>query len=168
MKHLKSLSNAVLLTNTRVLVTRERAVTTELLWYLREIEARRLYAEQGYASLWDYVTRGLGYCEGSAGRRISAMRLLKEMPNIEPALISGALSLSNASALQHFFQNEEKKKCEPKTYSQAERETDRRHRPPFASNVMSCWLPWRPILLGLKAASRLGHWHLNGSPQTES
>ncbi len=115
MKHLKSLFDSDLLNQTRLLVAREREVTTELLWHLREVEHRRLYAEKGYSSLFDYVRRGLGYCEGSADRRISAMRLLKDLPEIEPALKTGELSLSNASALQHFLKGEEKDRG--KTYS---------------------------------------------------
>ncbi|HLE00595.1 MAG: hypothetical protein A2428_16255 [Bdellovibrionales bacterium RIFOXYC1_FULL_54_43] len=115
MKQLKSLSDSDLLNQTRLLVARERELTTELLWHLREVEHRRLYAEEGYSSLFDYVTRGLGYAEGSADRRISAMRLLKELPEIEPALKTGELSLSNASALQHFFKGEQKDRG--KTYS---------------------------------------------------
>ena len=116
MKHLKSLSDSDLLSQTQSLVARERELTTELLWHLREVEVRRLYAGQGYSSLFDYVRRGLGYCEGSADRRISAMRLLKDLPEIEPALKTGELSLSNASALQHFLKGEQKNRG--KTYSQ--------------------------------------------------
>ena len=121
MKNLTSLSDNELLNSTRSLVAREREATTALLWHLREIEARRLYADQGYPSIWEYMTRGLGYCEGSAGRRIAAMRLLNEVPNIEPDLKSGALSISNASALQRFFRSEEKQSG--RTYSQAEKAT---------------------------------------------
>ena len=47
------------------------------------------------------------------------MRLLKELPQIEPALKSGELSLSNASALQHFFKNESRNK--QKTYSDVQK-----------------------------------------------
>ncbi len=108
MNHLTALSNSELLNQTRILVSRERELTAELLWHLREVERRRLYAEQGFSSLFDYVRRGLGYCEASADRRISAMRLLKDLPEVEPALKNGTLSLSNASALQHFFKREEK------------------------------------------------------------
>ncbi|OFZ55188.1 MAG: hypothetical protein A2428_11620 [Bdellovibrionales bacterium RIFOXYC1_FULL_54_43] len=115
MKYLRSLSDSELLSQTQLLVARERKLTAELLWHLREVEHRRLYAEEGFSSLFDYVTRGLGYAEGSADRRISAMRLLKELPGIEPALKSGELSLSNASALQHFFKSEQKNRG--KTYS---------------------------------------------------
>ncbi len=43
------------------------------------------------------------------------MRLLKELPQIETALKSGELSLSNASALQHFFTREEKGKSYSET-----------------------------------------------------
>ena len=119
MKPLQTLSDSELLLQTRSLVSRERALTTELLAHLREVERRRLYAEQGYSSLFDYVRRGLGYCEGSADRRISAMRLLKELPQIEPAIKSGELSLSNASALQHFFKKESRN--QQKTYSDVQK-----------------------------------------------
>ncbi|MEK7691601.1 MAG: HNH endonuclease signature motif containing protein, partial [Bdellovibrionota bacterium] len=44
---------------------------------------------------------------------------LKDLPEIEPALKNGELSLSNASALQHFFRNEEK--SQGKAYSQAKK-----------------------------------------------
>lgn len=47
------------------------------------------------------------------------MRLLKDLPELETALKSGALSLSNASALQHFFKKEEKSK----SYSQDQKKT---------------------------------------------
>ncbi len=119
MQTIKALSDSELLQQTRLLVSSERELTTELLWHLREVDRRRLYAEQGFSSLFDYVRRGLGYCEGSSDRRISAMRLLRDLPEIEPALKSGALSLSNASSLQHFFKREEKTKEVP--YSETEK-----------------------------------------------
>ena len=48
-----------------------------LIEFLAEADSRRLFAERGYSSLLDYVTKCLGYSEGSAYRRINAARLLK-------------------------------------------------------------------------------------------
>jgi 5-methylcytosine-specific restriction endonuclease McrA len=107
MKNLKSLSNEVLLQNTQALVVEERKLTTQILWNLHEIQRRRLFAERGYGSLFEYAVQALGYSEAAAGRRIAAMRLLVEVPEIEPALQKGDVSLSTLSTIQHFFQRKE-------------------------------------------------------------
>jgi hypothetical protein len=49
---------------------------------MHEIQVRRLYAEKGFASLFEYAVQGLGYSEAAAGRRIAAMRLLVDVPEI--------------------------------------------------------------------------------------
>ncbi|MFL5812016.1 MAG: HNH endonuclease [Bdellovibrionia bacterium] len=103
----ESLSNEALLRNTRTLVAEERKLTTEILWHLHEIQIRKLYAGKGYASLFEYAVRELGYSEAAAGRRIAAMRLLIEVPEIEPALKNGSVSLSTLSTIQNFIQRKE-------------------------------------------------------------
>jgi hypothetical protein len=103
----KSLSNEALLRNTHTLVSEERKLTTEILWHLHEIQVRRLYAERGYASLFEYAVQALGYSEAAAGRRIAAMKLLVDVPEIEPALKNGAVSLSTLSTIQSFIQRKE-------------------------------------------------------------
>ena len=90
MENLKSLSDSLLLDQTRSLVQEEKKeLTTSILWHLHEIQRRRLYAEQGFASLFDYATRALGYSDAAAGRRIAAMRLLAEVPEAEAPLRRG-------------------------------------------------------------------------------
>ncbi|MFL5813307.1 MAG: HNH endonuclease [Bdellovibrionia bacterium] len=103
----KQLSNEALLRNTQTLVAEERKLTTEILWHLHEIQVRRLYAERGYGSLFEYAVQALGYSEAAAGRRIAAMRLLVEVPEIEPALQKGEVSLSTLSTIQSFIQRKE-------------------------------------------------------------
>lgn len=105
----KSLSNEVLLRNTQALVAEERKLTTEILWHLHEIQIRKLYAEKGYASLFEYAVQALGYSEAAAGRRIAAMKLLVDVPEIEPALKEGSVNLSTLSTIQSFIQ----RKSEP-------------------------------------------------------
>jgi hypothetical protein len=68
---------------------------------------RRLYAEKGYSSLFEYSVQALGYSEAAAGRRISAMRLLVEVPEIESALKKGSVSLSTLSTIQSFIQRKD-------------------------------------------------------------
>jgi hypothetical protein len=69
---------------------------------------RKLFLEMGYPSLFEFCLKELSYSEGSAQRRISAMRLLKSLPEIEPKIISGELSLSVVSQAQTFFRAQEK------------------------------------------------------------
>jgi hypothetical protein len=101
---LLKLPNNTLLSKTDFLAREERRITLELLDHLREIERRMLYAELGYGSLHDFCVKRLGLSEGSAQRRIQAMRLARELPEIRTAILEGNLSLTNAAKLQTAFQ----------------------------------------------------------------
>ena len=94
MKNLKSLSDSELLSETRSLVTEEKRIALEILHLLDEIDRRRLHIEIGYASLFTFCVSELKYTESQAFRRIGAMRALREIPEIEQALQSGALSIT--------------------------------------------------------------------------
>ena len=102
------LKDQELLKVTADLVQRERHVLTLVLHHLREVERRRLFSDLGYPSLFEYCVRELKYSEGQAGRRIQAMRLLKELPEIEPMIRSGSLSLTNISQAQSYFRDVQK------------------------------------------------------------
>jgi hypothetical protein len=110
---MKHLTSEELLSRTKTLVAEERRATLALIEHLQEIEARRLYAELGYASLWEFSTRYLGLSEGAAQRRIQAMRLGRDVPEAKAALESGRLSLSNAARVQSFRQAERKQGRKP-------------------------------------------------------
>jgi hypothetical protein len=107
-KPLKQLSSPELLTRTKGLIAEERRITLLLIEHLEEIQARMLYAELGYGSLWEFATRELGLSEGAAQRRIQAMRLVRDVPEAKEALKLGELSLSNAAKVQSFRQAEKK------------------------------------------------------------
>ena len=102
------LKDQELLKATADLVQRERHVLTLVLHHLREVERRRLFSDLGHPSLFEYCVRELKYSEGQAGRRIQAMRLLKELPEIEPMIRSGSLSLTNLSQAQSYFRDVQK------------------------------------------------------------
>lgn len=106
--NLKHLSDLSLLTNTEKLAREERELLTQVLHHLREIERRRLFSSQGYKSLFDYCVKKLGYSEAEALRRIRAMRLMAEIPEIEVKIESGTLTLTNISAAQNLFRREPK------------------------------------------------------------
>lgn len=105
--NLRHLTDKALLADTRLLVAHEREISLKVLHHLKEIERRRLFADLGYPSLFEYTVRELGYSEPSAARRISAARLLKDMPEIAKRIENGTFSLTNLSLVSKLFKNED-------------------------------------------------------------
>jgi hypothetical protein len=80
------------------LVRIERKVTGRLLDLLPRVN----YFELGYSNLYDYLIRGLGYSEGVAYQRLSAIRIIKDVPEVKQKIESGVLSFSSlAKASAH-------------------------------------------------------------------
>ncbi len=102
------LSDSKLISTLKSFICDERKLTTKILHYLQEVEARKLYLEAGYSSLFSYAIQELGYSSDAAYRRISAMRLLKALPKeaLESKLESGALSLTTMAQASQFFKAE--------------------------------------------------------------
>lgn len=103
--NLNHLRDQELLTQIKTFVQSERDLLVKILHHLREIERRRLFSDLGYKSLFDYAVGELKYSEGQAGRRIQAMRLLKDLPELEAKIATGVLSLSNVQQAQTFFRD---------------------------------------------------------------
>ncbi len=140
---LRTIKDSELLLSTKALVQREREVTMDVLRHLAEIERRKLYCdvvgENGLrcGSLFDYAVRELRYTEGAASRRIQALRLLTEIPELAPKIESGRLNLSNVCRAQSFFRDikraqpekafnkEEKKEILEKLEQKSSREGER-------------------------------------------
>lgn len=106
--NLSQISDEQLLNKINFLVQNERETLTKILHHLREIQKRRLYSQLKYGSLFEYATKHLGYSEDQAWRRIAAMRLLKEIPEIEEKITNGSLSLSHLGMAKSLFNREEK------------------------------------------------------------
>ena len=106
--NLRNIKDQELLTKIKSLVQNERDVLTQILHHLREVEVRKLFSELGYANLFEYAVRELKYGDGQAARRISAMRLIQEMPQVEQKIQDGSLSLSNLSQAQSYFRTVQK------------------------------------------------------------
>jgi hypothetical protein len=75
---------------------------------LEAIDARKMHLQMGYSSLFEFATRELGYQEAQAYRRISAMRVIRELPDLKPELESGTLKLTTLTQASQFFRHEEK------------------------------------------------------------
>ena len=93
--NLNKISDSSLLTKIKELAHEEREILVQVLHHLREVERRRLFSTLQYKSIFDYAVKELSYSEDQAYRRISAMRLLGELPQIEKKINSGSLTLSN-------------------------------------------------------------------------
>lgn len=100
---LKNLSDDSLHERNLLCAKEEREILTRMLHQLRETEKRRLYSKYKCTSLFDYAMKHLKYSSDQADRRIKAMRLLKELPELEPKISSGALSLTNLALAQKLF-----------------------------------------------------------------
>ncbi len=96
---LAGLPNAQLLDRVRELVRRGNVVEAELLAHLAEVEARRLYLEEGCSSMFTYCQRALHFAEGVAYKRIQAARAARRHPQLLAALRAGDLHLSAISLL---------------------------------------------------------------------
>jgi len=85
------ISDKALILNLETAVRAERKCLTEVLHLLKEVERRRLFSSLGYKSIFELAVKKLGYAEDQAYRRISAMRLLKELPQIETSITNGEI-----------------------------------------------------------------------------
>lgn len=83
-----------------------RQETTLLLYYLAEMERRRLFAREGCDSLFSFCKQILNCSDGQAARRVNAARALVAVPEIKDKLKSGALTLTAVSQAQNFFRRE--------------------------------------------------------------
>jgi hypothetical protein len=106
--NLKNMSDRDVLSKTEALVEKERQVVSELLGFLQEVDERKLYSDRGCGSLFLYCVKVLKYSEASAQRRIDAMRLSREIPEIKEKIETGELNLSVVSQAQTFFRAEAK------------------------------------------------------------
>ena len=117
---LETLTDSELHRQTVELAKKEQQTTIELLHHLYEVERRKLHAQKGYASLWEYVQKALSYSETQTSERISAMRCMFRAPEVKKALETGKLTLTQAALAERHLRGEERsqeKKILPKDVS---------------------------------------------------
>jgi hypothetical protein len=93
------LGDAQLLVDLKELVKRDRALEAEFISHLGEVDARRLYREQGCSSMFDYCVRVLRFSESVAYKRIGVARAARRFPIVTEAISRGELHLSAASLI---------------------------------------------------------------------
>ena len=89
---------------------------------LQEIERRKLFSDLRCGSLFEYAVRVLGYSEAAAGRRIAAMRLMREIPEVAEKIESGALNLAKLCQAQTFFRGVQQAEPQQKLNTERKKE----------------------------------------------
>src|SRR5262245_41457141 len=87
-------ADSELISRLRRLVRADQTLHARLLVHLGEVDARGLYREHAYASMFAYCLGELGMSEAEAYLRIQAARLGRQFPRILPLLAQGALHLT--------------------------------------------------------------------------
>lgn len=93
------LANHVLIRDLHSLVAQDRASTAILLAHIAEVDRRRLYAEAGYSSMFEYGIKVLDFSEDVAGKRITAARVARRFPHVFEAVRDGRLHVSGLCVL---------------------------------------------------------------------
>ena len=86
------IENTKLISDLKELVKKEKEFTLKILQHLREVENRQLFVARGHSSLFKFCLAELKYSESEAQTRIQAMRLLKELPEMEQKIEAGEIS----------------------------------------------------------------------------
>ncbi len=104
---LKTLQNHQLIEQTRALSKNEQELTLQVIEFISEIELRKIHLHLGFASMFDFVTKDLGYEDASAMRRIQAARAIREMPELKEKIADRSLSLTVVAQAQNFLRKQE-------------------------------------------------------------
>ena len=91
---LRQLADAELMERLQRLVRADHTLTARLLLHLGEVDARGLYRERAYASMFAYCVEELHMSEAEAYLRIQAARLGRQYPLLVQLLAQGKLNLT--------------------------------------------------------------------------
>jgi 5-methylcytosine-specific restriction endonuclease McrA len=100
---LTHLSDDVLLRDLTVLIAQEHGTFAAVLAHLAEVDARRLYAPLGYASMYAYCVGKLRLSEDAAYKRIQAARAARRFPILFTELAEGRLHMTAVCMLAPYL-----------------------------------------------------------------
>jgi 5-methylcytosine-specific restriction endonuclease McrA len=90
----KLLSDDELVLRLRRCVREDRELTARLLIHFGEVDARGLYRDQGFSSMFDYAVSALHMSESEAALRIRTARVAREFPAALEMVARGELNLT--------------------------------------------------------------------------
>src|SRR5262245_49912364 len=100
---LTHLSDQALLDDLGTIVARDRATPALVLSHIAEVDARKLYLPEAYASMYAYCVQALRLSEDATLKRIQAARAARQFPAIFEALADGRLHLSAVCMLAPYL-----------------------------------------------------------------
>ena len=124
MNKLRNIKDDELLKSFSEAVSQERQSCIAVILHLAEIDRRRLYAKEGYASLFGYVTEKYHYCGGSAYRRIQAARLCQRFPEILSLIKDGRLNLTTLCLIAPHLHERNKESIIQKVIGKSKKEVE--------------------------------------------
>jgi 5-methylcytosine-specific restriction endonuclease McrA len=151
LRALSSLSDWELLSRVKDLVSRERAVTLEVLVHLIEVERRRLHLGLGYPSMFEYCLRHLGYSGSAAARRIRAARCVRDYPEVYALLARNEVTLITISLVAPILDDSNAKDLIAKIQGKSQREVESivaTYRPPVSMRDRA-----RPVCVAVTSPS---------------
>lgn len=99
------LNDRELLSQTKILVQKETQLTLQIIEHLEEIDARRLYSDLKYSSLFEYCVHELGYSRHQTYRRIEAMKFCKKMPAVKEEITKQNVTLTTVNLLSDYVRD---------------------------------------------------------------
>lgn len=110
-----------------------------VLKWVQKFYVTKAYAELGYGSLYEYLIKGQGYAEGCALARISAAKMMLEIPEVAEKLQEGALNLTQLNKVKVAL-NQDQKATGQKTSTARKKE--------LLTKIENCTLQETEKLLG--------------------
>ena len=162
LRTLSGLSDRELLSRVKELVSRERAVTLEVLVHLIEVERRKLHLGLGYASMFDYCTRHLGYSSSAASRRIQSARCIRDYPEVYGLLEKNEVNVSSVSLVVSILTKENKEDLLMRMRNKSQKEVEAivaDYKPPVSLRDRA-----RPVCVAVASSTATG---APGSPPSD-
>ena len=125
MNELRKIKDDELLKNLDLLVFRHAQSTAQIIAHLAEIDRRRLYAREGYSSLFDYCVKKFNFSEGETFRRIQAARLSRKFPEIIGMLGTGEMNLTTLNLISPYLNPENREILLKKSRRKSKREVEK-------------------------------------------
>jgi len=86
-------------------MARKRITTAELLAAIGEVEARRLHADKGYETIFDYCVNELRMDDDELAGKVIAARVARRYPAIFEAIADGRLQLDGVVLLAPYLRD---------------------------------------------------------------
>src|ERR1700749_1499020 len=90
----RELDDRMLLARLKQCVAEERRVTARLLEHFAEVDARGVFCDQGFDSMYECAVQRLHLSESEAGLRITVGRLVRRFPQALELLSRGEIHLT--------------------------------------------------------------------------